>query len=399
MKINGFPSGMNNRQPDYALPNGTLRNAVNTDIDNQGNLRRRPGYAKVAAGINMHSGWSCDRWTLIVKAGRLNILNANNTFTDLMAVQGPVCYHFLNNIVYFSDGVASYKLLADGSVTNWGVTPPNDPVLSSTPGSLTAGTYLAAVTPIGLDGFEHGASEVVSIAVNANSGIIFSLPAVSDPQVGYLRVYLSTANGEVLYGISDVAVGTATYTVTANAGEGVELETLGCTAMPAGSTIDSYRGILYVVSGDTAWHSDPMAYDRTRPDTNFIQHSQNIDLFSADTNGIWMASDKTYFYSGAGPGQFTETAVLEYGAVPGKAKKVPNSTELVWYSKRGVVKASGGIANLQEANVATETGDAAAVLVREFDGLRQVIASVTNAQVSKLAASDFLEMEVIRKTG
>jgi hypothetical protein len=399
MKVNGFPNGMNNRQPDYALPNGTLRNAVNTDIDNQGNLRRREGYEKVASGINMHSGFSCEAWSLIVNAGRLKIWNDDDTFTDLMAVQGPVCYHFLNNIVYFSDGVGAYKLLADGTVTNWGVTPPNDPILSSTSGSLAAGTYLAAVTPIGQDGFEHGSSEVVSIEVDDNSGIVFTLPAVTDPQVDYLRVYLSTANGEVLYGISDVAVGTATYTVTENAGEGVELETLGCTAMPAGSTIDSYRGILYVVSGDTAWHSDPQAYDRMNPDTNFIQHSQDIDLLAADTNGIWMASDKTYFYSGAGPGQFTETVALEYGAVPGKAKIDPSTNALVWYSKRGVVRASGGIANLQEANIAAETGDSAAVLVREFDGLRQVVASVTNAQVSKLAAGDFLEMEVVRKAG
>jgi hypothetical protein len=399
MKVNGFPNGMNNRQPDYALPNGTLRNAVNTDIDNQGNLRRREGYEKVASGINTHSGWSCSVWSLIVNAGRLKIWNDDDTYTDLMPVAGPVCYEFLNNIVYFSDGAGAYKLLEDGSVTNWGVTPPAAPILTSTSGSLAAGAYLAAVTPIGSDDSEHGASEVVSIDVDANSGIVFTLPSISDPQVAYLRIYLSTTDGEVLFSIVDVAVGTASYTVTENEGAGIELETLGVTAMVPGRSIDYYNGRLYVADGSIHWYTDPLAYDRLRPSTNYIPHSADIDLVAADSNGLWVASDKTRFYAGADPENFIPKDVLEYGAVPGHAKKVPNSTELVWYSKRGIVKAAGGIANLQEANIAAETGDAAAVLIREYDGLRQVIASVTNAQVSNMAARDFLEMEVVRKAG
>jgi hypothetical protein len=399
MKVNGFPNGMNNRQPNYALPNGSLRNAVNTDIDNQGKLSRRDGYEKVASGINTHSGWSCALWSLIVSGGRLKIWNDDDTFTDLIAVAGPVCYEFLNNTVYFSDGVGAYKLLEDGTVTNWGVVPPDAPGLSSTSGSLAAGTYLAAVTPIGSDDTEHGASEVVSIDVDANSGIVFALPSISDPQVEYLRIYLSTTNGEILFGVIDVAVGTPTYTVTTNEGTGSELETLGVTNMVPGRSIDYYNGRLYVAVGEVHWYTDALAYDRLRPSDNYIMHSADIDLVAADSNGLWVASDKTWFFSGADPESFTRREVLEYGAVPGHAKKVPNSNDLVWYSKRGVVKASGGIANLQEAQVATEAGDAAAVLVREYDGLRQVIASVTNTSVSNMAARDFLEMEVVRKAG
>jgi hypothetical protein len=397
MKVNGFPNGMNNRQPDYALPNGTLRNAVNTDIDNQGNLRRREGYEKVSSGINMHSGFSCEAWSLIVNAGRLKIWNDDDTFTDLMAVQGPVCYHYLNNIVYFSDGVGSYKLLEDGSVTNWGVTPPSDPVLSSTSGSLTAGTYLAAVAPVGSDGFVHGSSEIVSITVVANSGIVFSLPVISDPQVEYLRIFLSTANGEELFAIVDTAA--TSYTVTSNSGSGASLKTHGCTQMPAGTSIDNYRGRLYVKKDNLVWYSDSLAYDRTRPSKNYLPFSQDVDMFAADETGLWIAADKTYFCSGDNPENFSVTTVLDYGAVPGQAKTDPSTNALIWYSKRGIVRASGGIANLQEANIAAETGDAAAVFIRELDGLRQAVASVTNAQVSKLAASDFLEMEVVRKAG
>ena len=44
-----WPAGINNRQPDHALPTGTLRNAVNADMDPSGHVRRRDGYTKVVA--------------------------------------------------------------------------------------------------------------------------------------------------------------------------------------------------------------------------------------------------------------------------------------------------------------------------------------------------------------
>lgn len=55
--------------------------------------------------------------------------------------------------------------------------------------------------------------------------------------------------------------------------------------------------------------------------------------------------------------------------------------------------------NLQEQDVAPHDGTSGAILVREQDGLRQAVVSVQNAAVSQLAATSFLEMEVVRKAG
>jgi hypothetical protein len=405
MRYDGFPRGMNNRAKDHDLPPGTLRNAVNIDIDNQGNLSRRKGMEKVLGGIGMHSGWSCDAWSLVVVAGRLKIFNADHALTDLMPVHGPVCYEELNGIVYFSDGVGSYKLLPDGSVVNWGIAPPPAPIVSTISGDLAAGRYLIAITPIASDGSEHGASPLVSIDLDADSGLSLTLPNAGDPQVEYLRVYLSTANGKVLYAVKDVPLNSGSTTVTAEPGSGVALETIGVTGMRPCRRIVSYRGRIYAEDAEqpgVLWHSDPLAYDRLRPGRNFLLHKHPIDLLAADSNGLWVAEgERTIFYSGAGPEDFAPVDALDYGAVPGfpVKQKSGNTTVLYWYSTRGIVRVNNGIANLQEDNVAVETGDSAALMVRESNGLKQAIASVGGAQVSHLAAGSFLEMEVIRKSG
>ena len=40
-----FAGGMNMLAPDYALPDGAVRNATNLDVTNEGVLRTRQGYA------------------------------------------------------------------------------------------------------------------------------------------------------------------------------------------------------------------------------------------------------------------------------------------------------------------------------------------------------------------
>ena len=387
---------MNNRQPDHALPEGALRNAVNVDIDSQGRLSRRGGYAKIAAGIDAHSGWACDLWALFVSGSRLKRLNANNSVSDLMPVRGKVCYHFLNNVVYFSDGVGSYKMTASGAITNWGIQPLLAPALSAAAGTLSKGTYLAAITPIGADLSEHGASPIVSIEIAENGAVKFSLPATPDPQTAFTRIYLSTANGQTLYAVADVAAGVSSYTVTAD-GQGRELDTVGVTPMPPGSSITSLNGHLYVASGKVVWSTDYLAPDRLRPSTGYMQFNEAVAILASVPSGLWIVTEKTYFYAGSDPSTFSQKLVAEYGAPDGQPYHIPNSNDVVWYSDRGIVRAGEGMLNLQEENVATESGTNAAIMVREMDGIVQAIASVQNPSVSKLASASFIEMEVIRK--
>jgi len=58
----------------------------------------------------------------------------------------------------------------------------------------------------------------------------------------------------------------------------------------------------------------------------------------------------------------------------------------------------GSVKNLQEENVATESGTSGAMLVRRQDGIKQAIAVINNPQASSLAASSFIEAEIIRRS-
>jgi hypothetical protein len=73
----------------------------------------------------------------------------------------------------------------------------------------------------------------------------------------------------------------------------------------------------------------------------------------------------------------------------------------MWYSERGAVMATqdGQIKNIQEANIAAESGTTGAALIREENGIKQFIASVSGQGISPLATTSWMDMEVIRKSG
>ncbi|HFB07033.1 MAG TPA: hypothetical protein ENJ92_01170, partial [Chloroflexi bacterium] len=50
-----FPAGKNDVAKETALPEGALREALNVDIDDAGNIRLREGFEKVYSGTNVRS--------------------------------------------------------------------------------------------------------------------------------------------------------------------------------------------------------------------------------------------------------------------------------------------------------------------------------------------------------
>jgi len=85
MRLGPFPEGMNNRSTDHALPNGTVRNAVNADFDNEGKAKRRKGATKVYSALGSKGGFSCPVGEFFVEGMDLKKLNANNTNPVLFA--------------------------------------------------------------------------------------------------------------------------------------------------------------------------------------------------------------------------------------------------------------------------------------------------------------------------
>lgn len=404
-----WPGGMNNRQPDYALPKETARNIINTDIDQAGFLRRRDGFGKVYAGLGTRSGFSCPIGRFFVEGTKLKQFNDDNTATTLFdGILGDyVCYEYFNSEVYFSDGIITGKITLDG-VVPWGLDVPPTPIISPISGVFGAGTYLAALTRLDADGREGGASEVVSISTLGTTGIRFSnLPSTTP-----LRLYLSTPNGETLYAVGDVPAGTDTYSlVTGRYDEGKILDTQFMVKPPPGQIIRHHKGHMYIAQGNLLWYTEPYAFDRVSLLHGYFQLTAPITVVESVQNGLWAVAEKTYLYrdpirvayqegSPAGPKAMVSEVKLQYGAVLGTSQKVPNTGHVMWYSERGMVMGSDtgdAVQMLQEKNVATESGSVGASLLRNKDGIQQMIVSIKDPQVSSLVNRDFLEMEVIRK--
>ena len=402
MKLGPFPNGMNNRQPDYALPGGTLRNAVNCDIDQLGFVTRRAGSSEqVYSGTGIQFGFGCAGGEFIVENTSLKRFNADDTATTIYdGIYGATfTYEYFNGIVYFSDGLISLKIYADNTVTFWGISVPDAPVLSAVSGTLAEGTYLASVSFYDNNGVESGASEIQLI--KCSGGVKFtSLPTTSDPQVAGIRLFLSTADGDLLYKVAELPLGTTSYSVTLTGYTSKRFcETLLLTLPPSGQIIRFFKAAMFIASGPNIWRTDPYSLDHLSKGKAYNQFAEDITVVEPVNDGMYIVSDKTYFYGGTSSEDFVEVKGFEYGALLGSGKKIPNSNNVAWQSTRGMVIGGPGgeVINRVEKNIAAHSGDSAQTLIREHDGKQQFIANIKNPTVSTAAAKGFMEAEIIRK--
>lgn len=398
--------GIDNRAEDYVLPQGSkedprasVRNAVNVDFTNSGRFRRRRGLTKVYSGFTK-GGYGCPSGEFFVENGVLKRFNANNTATTIYAgITGSTfTYEYFNGVVYFSDGVICLKILPS-SVVNWGIAPPNPPAMYTTSGSYGGGDYLACCAFVDADGVESGPSEIASFSAIDNCGIVFGgLPSFIDPQVVAVRLYLSMPNGNELFHVADVTG--SSYTITAGRYDNSNvLDTHFVSTPPAGRIIRFYKGRMYVADATGfVWYSEPYQLDHFKLGSNFLQFTDPVDVMEPVDDGIYFAyGDRTDFYAGTPEDGFTVLNIFDYGAIFGSGGK--DGPNVVWQSTDGSVvgRPSGNCQNVQETHVSVDNGESAATVVREYDGVRQFIASIKQPSIGALAAKSWIDAEVIRR--
>ena len=324
-------------------------------------------------------------------------MNADNTATRLQhGIVGPLTYHYMLGRVYMSDSRRTYKLI-DGYVHPWGLPRPPKPTLSGAAGTLPPGVYAAAIVGVDGDGLESGASEIATINLRQAGGIIFTnLPVLAGQTV---RLYLGTANGTELYHVADTTA--ASYTVAATGyDDGATLETRGVSRPPVGRIIRDYKGRIYIADGaGLVSYSDVFRYDHFRLDEGYLVFPDPVVLMEPVTAGIFFATDKaTWFYGGVPEEGFEIRQVFDYGAVFGTSVRRDDGS-VMWQSQRGAVKGApdGSARNEQEKHVAPDHATAGAAIIREENGMQQFIASLRGTRTNTLAASSWIDAEVIRR--
>ncbi len=119
--IVGQFAGIKNTVSRERLQMGELEAAVNVDIDNSGQVRRRRGYDRKDAS-SWHSAQTIAGRAFAVKDGQLGELRADYSHSALASVgSDPLSYTAVGDTVYFSSRSASGKIV-DGAVQPWGQT-------------------------------------------------------------------------------------------------------------------------------------------------------------------------------------------------------------------------------------------------------------------------------------
>lgn len=167
--------------------------------------------------------------------------------------------------------------------------------------------------------------------------------------------------------------------------------------MPPGAGIAHHGARLLVALGTALVYSEPFVPHLRDEARGFELFAAPITCIAAVEAGVFVVADKTYFIAGGLPAQSVRV-VLDYGA-PVQAAGYRDDGGAHWMSARGVVSVArtGEIINTQEAHVALQADGAAATLHREADGMRAIIAALSEPSNTGAGVGSYAQARIIRK--
>lgn len=411
-----WPLGVNNVADENALPTDefgarvALREADNLDLTAEGWPRTRPGSEQVAPGTLMHSLWADPAFAfgLLVDDGMLCRVDPTARVQALGIAVGnlPLSYTRINDRIYFSNATHCGMVLADGTIWPWAPEQPSgQPALATLPGSaLAPGLYQVAVTFLDALGRESGSTFAAAIEVPENSELVLTeIPQPQDPiATPTVQVYCTDANDPVLRRALSLPAGITTATIFAPA-TGISLPSQFLRPMPPGQIVRTGHGRQWVARGREVLWSEPLWFGMTRA-TNRIRFDDTVMLLEpvgdGAAGGVYVAAGhRTYWMAGNTPADFNQRFVMSCGIVPGSALRIPGvalgiadpDDQIVWLARNGkfcVGAPNGQVITLKDNEAAIDNADRAAVLFREQDGLRQLIAALKGPRRNGLAVSD-----------
>ena len=408
-----FAGGMNMLAPDYAIPDGAVRDATNLDVTDQGVLRTRRGYAAapIAAGVRCHSLYGGPGFLLHADGASLKRTTAAGT--EAVAVvqpAEPIAYATLpDGTVVWSDGGSIGKAGAAGASAALGLPAPGAPLLAPAAGGLLkAGRYVVAVTWVSLLGEDSPPSLPVDVQIQDGQGIELSgIPATPPAGAVGLRVYCSHTNEAELFEAALLGAGATTARVDTPPG-GRALETLFEASFPACSVLAFAAGRLLGIRGNLFIWSEPFRPGVWRPSQNFIQLAQPGSMIAPTQDGVYVGtlgqdgSGEVTFLAGFDYEKAGYLPVTPYGAYPGTLVDMPHTMQMGWASPQGFVIADNGgqVQNLSFDKVAFPVARRGGSLVRELDGIRQIVTGLSGAgDANRFAATDYFNAFVLKGAG
>ena len=403
--ISGWPKGVDNVHADFEVPPDALMRGVNINILDSGKVRRRGGHTLATAMSDAHSLWSDGVSAYYIRNNTLYKYASNGVSTNIGTFNSGAnraAYVKVDADVYVTSKTARAKIKS-GAMALWGVeTPSSPPVVAATSGILPVGDYFVACTFLDAAKQESGASSLAKIALTSTGGVVTTaLPIPTNPAATLKRLYMSTTDGEVLYMVAEVAAA-AQFVSISTLPSGVELRTEHVSPPPFGVLLAYFNGRIFIVDAadpTIVWHTEANAYGHVKLRKNYYKFEAPVTMIVAVDDGLYVASEQTWFIAGAGSAEASQRLVLESGAVFGSAASIPDTTDAIWMSDRGAVigKSSGVVEVLSGKQVSTGGMIDAAAMVREQNSIRQYVVVGSGSEASALQAGSYAEAEIIRQ--
>lgn len=307
------------------MPAGTVRAAINVDIDKRGQFGRRRGSALATAGDGYGDlfPWGA---ALLARRGALLLSIDPGTLAETelcdLGSDGPINYSAYNGDLYIASAAGLWLLRAGASAAQPAGSrlPAALPLLSpAAAGALTPGRYMAAISMLDERGEESPAVPLGQIDVTA--GLLLTGLAVAPGS--RWRIYLTPPDGDVLYLAEEFDAVFSQYAVTVYPG-GAPCETLHLAPMPGGRFVRGYGGRLFVASGDTLWFSEPLRPHLTAPRHNFVRFVGDIRFVEFVAGGAYVGDDRgVWWLAGEDPTKYTLAPVSDAVAVARSSVLVP----------------------------------------------------------------------------
>ncbi len=384
--INSF-IGMNNINSSFSAKRGVAmpRVVFNADVDASGKVNKRDGITAYIELIGAHSLWACEYCMLCAANGVLYDISTGEV-ESITTIDGlgsePLDYVLVENKVYISNrywsGIYDYNTK---SISQWGLTLPNQPILISTDGGLLSGTYHVVLTNLDTAaGAISGNSQISSITLNSdNSGIqILNRPANS-------LVWATDNDGYTFTLVGDVSTIVEIPTVE-------PLPSFMCSPPPFLTCLTFAFGRVWGADGKTLYYSEPYQYGWFKLASNYFEFDSDITLIAVVSTGLFIGmANRTVFLGGSEPTQMSQVNAGA-GSIKGTLAYCNNLPELgdilgtaekgfvdvpVWRTVEGIVagNVSGRLFNLTKHKIKMGSPKRGASLYRQKGGEFQFLTS------------------------
>lgn len=373
--------GVANRKPDYALhvkdAGDFLRDALNVNLDNAGNLRRRKAEELVHSMSNAHSlHMTSDAAGYLVRDGEMLAITlpsyAETPFKTL-SNNNPVSWLAWNGDLYYSNGTDSGRI----NGTDWfpmALPTPASPVAVAIAGTLTAGKYQIAVSQYNdVTKEEGGVSASTNYELTTDGGLRIILPALATGAT-HILIYVSTCNGSMPFRQGQSATGGITYDILTGP-TGREANQRYEAPLPAG-WLFLFNGCMCSYSGSNVYEGSPFRPGYYLPSEGRIPFTADVSNCVPAQNGIYIVADKTYWL--AGPRMTTTEMirdVLPYGGVLHTEFSAPNKSLYGWFGAEGFVlgSPSGEVQAVMSDNIKLTPPSSGVSTIIETEEYRRVV--------------------------